>query len=360
MFHRFKSKKKDINRNFPLKVLSFYTNSQSDSNKANPSRWQRLWLNSKYKPLFLSITLHTFLFSFLFLHFNPEIVPSHQIEPSIDIIKATAVSPEQITQIAKAKAESQRLLEQQRQEAIAKAEALKKQQQEAARQKAKAEKEAAEMAARLAEQKAAALKAQKLAAQKAAELKAQALAEQKAKAKKEAASTSDKSSPAVSKDETKNIKTEPQNESQKPPVKPVPKKTKPNSISDSSKALKAAQQKDLEEKMAAEKHDLTAARSQRLQSEVDKYKSLIEQAISQHWEVPSGANPDLSCELLIRVGTGGVVLNVQISRSSGDLALDNSARAAVFKASPLPVPNDTDLFNEFRELRLTVKPEALQ
>ncbi len=63
---------------------------------------------------------------------------------------------------------------------------------------------------------------------------------------------------------------------------------------------------------------------------------------------------------MIRLGPGGAVLNVQVSRSSGDPALDSSARAAVFKASPLPVPNDPDLFNQFREIRLTVKPEDVQ
>ncbi|QLH41403.1 MAG: cell envelope integrity protein TolA [Coxiellaceae bacterium] len=46
-------------------------------------------------------------------------------------------------------------------------------------------------------------------------------------------------------------------------------------------------------------------------------------------------------------------------RSSGNSALDNSAVSAVFKTSPLPVPTDAELFDKFRELRLTVRPENI-
>ncbi len=126
-----------------------------------------------------------------------------------------------------------------------------------------------------------------------------------------------------------------------------------------AKQLKLAQEKELEAQIAAEKTEIEAAKTKDQQSEIDKYKALIEHAISQHWVVPGGANPDLSCTLLIQVGPGGKVLNVQISRSSGDIGLDNSARSAVFKASPLPTPDAPELAAQFREMRLTVKPEQI-
>jgi colicin import membrane protein len=52
------------------------------------------------------------------------------------------------------------------------------------------------------------------------------------------------------------------------------------------------------------------------------------------------------------------VLNIKLLRSSGDAALDYSARTAVLKSAPLPVPSDPQLFEQFRELRLTVRPES--
>jgi colicin import membrane protein len=52
-------------------------------------------------------------------------------------------------------------------------------------------------------------------------------------------------------------------------------------------------------------------------------------------------------------------LDVKISRSSGNDALDRSAMAAVFKASPLPVPTDPTLLASFRELNLILRPDAV-
>ena len=95
------------------------------------------------------------------------------------------------------------------------------------------------------------------------------------------------------------------------------------------------------------------------QGEIDKYKALIVQAIGQHWLIPEDIQSGFSCELLIRVGDKGEVLSVEISRSSGDNALDRSARAAVFKATPLPLPKEAEVFDKFRELRLTVRPENI-
>lgn len=127
--------------------------------------------------------------------------------------------------------------------------------------------------------------------------------------------------------------------------------------------LQAAQQQLIQQQMTQEQQQLAAAaaaaQNQADQSEIDKYKAMIVQMISQNWLVPDNASKDLSCQLLIQVGPGGVVLNVQVITSSGNPQLDDSAVAAVMKASPLPVPDDPKLFDKFRKLRLTVKPENI-
>lgn len=120
---------------------------------------------------------------------------------------------------------------------------------------------------------------------------------------------------------------------------------------------KAAEQLMARQLAAEEKSLQSAAISQQVQGELDKFKSLIEQAIGQHWIVPDSIQKDIQCKLLIRLAPGGVVLNVSLIKSSGDPALDRSAIAAVHKASPLPVPKDANLFDKFRELSLTVHPE---
>jgi colicin import membrane protein len=124
--------------------------------------------------------------------------------------------------------------------------------------------------------------------------------------------------------------------------------------------IKGAQQQMMAQQLAQEQQQLAAnAQDQQVQKEIDKYRALIVQAISQNWVVPGNTNKDLSCQLLINVGPGGSVLNVNVVTSSGNSALDQSAITAVYKTSPLPVPSDPELFDKFRMLRLTVKPQNI-
>ncbi len=125
------------------------------------------------------------------------------------------------------------------------------------------------------------------------------------------------------------------------------------------KALQAQQDKLMQQQLAAEQQQISAARAQEMQGVVDKYKALILQAIGQNWIVPPNVNKQLSSELLIRLAPDGTVIEVKLSRSSGNDALDQSAITAVYKASPLPVPTDAAAFQVFRQFVLTVRPETV-
>jgi colicin import membrane protein len=122
------------------------------------------------------------------------------------------------------------------------------------------------------------------------------------------------------------------------------------------KEMKDSAAKSLQQQLLNEQQRVVGVK---VRGEVNKYKALILQAISEQWLVPAGIDKKLSSELLIRVAPGGTVLDVQVMKSSGDLALDRSARDAVFKASPLPVPDDEDGFEQFRQFVLKVKPQNL-
>jgi colicin import membrane protein len=95
------------------------------------------------------------------------------------------------------------------------------------------------------------------------------------------------------------------------------------------------------------------------EGEVDKYKQLIVQSISRKWLMPTLENKDIYCQVLVHLGPGGVVINVDILKESGDANLDRSATNAIMKASPLPVPESSDLFDNFRSLRLTFRPQGI-
>jgi len=124
------------------------------------------------------------------------------------------------------------------------------------------------------------------------------------------------------------------------------------------KQKRAAASAEQARQLARQKEKQARLHDMALQSEVDKYTYLIQQAISRRWIVPEAASSELTCQLLIRLAPGGTVLDVQLARTSGNSLLDRSARAAVYKASPLPVPSDAEVFDKFRVLRLTVHPES--
>jgi colicin import membrane protein len=109
-----------------------------------------------------------------------------------------------------------------------------------------------------------------------------------------------------------------------------------------------------------EKTRREAAQRARMAGVVDKYKALILGAIGQQWILPDRVNTSLSSRFKIRLAPNGAVLDVQLTRSSGDAVLDRSAEAAIYKASPLPVPSEPDMFHVFREISLTVRPENIR
>jgi colicin import membrane protein len=119
-------------------------------------------------------------------------------------------------------------------------------------------------------------------------------------------------------------------------------------------------QKTMQEQLAAEQQQLAAtAESAQIQGELDKYKALIIQSIAQYWIVPDNVDVGIYCQLLVHLAPGGEVLSIKLIRSSGNEILDRSAKTAVLKASPLPVPKESSLFDNFRELTLTVRPEGV-
>lgn len=123
-----------------------------------------------------------------------------------------------------------------------------------------------------------------------------------------------------------------------------------------------AEKKQQAELAEREQAQLAKVRRERLRnvSEIDRYRALIQEAIRMVWHVPDNVDPNLVSQLLVRLAPGGDVLEVRISKSSGNDVLDRSARTAVLKASPLPVPDNAVLFDNFRELRLTVRPQGIE
>lgn len=125
-----------------------------------------------------------------------------------------------------------------------------------------------------------------------------------------------------------------------------------------AKTLQQQAEKTMRQNLLNEDIKLSGSQLRQSQGIVNKYQALVKQAISEHWVIPPQLNKKLSCTLLIRTAPGGMVLDVQVTKSSGEPSLDSSARAAVMKSSPLPVPKEAGDFEPFRRFVLVMKPET--
>lgn len=115
------------------------------------------------------------------------------------------------------------------------------------------------------------------------------------------------------------------------------------------KAAQEALEQELEQQMAAEAAELAAAHRQQVLSEVDKYVALIKGRIERNWLKPESQG---SCVFRIGLAPGGLVIGVTVL--SGDKQHCDSGQRAIYKAEPLPVSNDPDVFAELKAIKLTL------
>ncbi len=121
---------------------------------------------------------------------------------------------------------------------------------------------------------------------------------------------------------------------------------------------KAAAERDMRERLAAEQERLRAQRDSAMQRMIDEYGLYIKEKVQRSWIRPSGSGASLSCIVNVRLIPGGEVVDVKIVRGSGNAAFDRSVEAAVFKASPLPVPPDPEVMEKFRSITFEFNPDS--
>lgn len=87
------------------------------------------------------------------------------------------------------------------------------------------------------------------------------------------------------------------------------------------------------------------------------WAQLLNEHIRMRWLRPPGLPPGLRCKVRIEILPNGEVVSVKIVQSSGNPSFDNSVENAVYKSSPLPLPEDPKAFE--RVLEPTFTPESL-
>ncbi|WP_455235161.1 cell envelope integrity protein TolA [Thiogranum longum] len=123
-------------------------------------------------------------------------------------------------------------------------------------------------------------------------------------------------------------------------------------------ARRKAAEQEMQARLAAEQERLATQRRSAMQRMIDEYVVYIQEKVQRSWIRPPSSGSELSCTVEVRLIPSGEVIDATIVRGSGNPAFDRSVEAAVFKASPLPVPPDPEVMEQFRSLRFEFKPGA--
>jgi len=129
------------------------------------------------------------------------------------------------------------------------------------------------------------------------------------------------------------------------------------------KAEEEKRKKELEAKREREKELQQQLEQERMQRRVNsalaQYIPIIRQKVSRNWNRPAGLRDDIEAHVNVRLSPTGEVLSAQVVKSSGNPVFDRSVENAVLKASPLPIPQEKGVNEEFRNLTLKFKPAEL-
>lgn len=115
--------------------------------------------------------------------------------------------------------------------------------------------------------------------------------------------------------------------------------------------LRAAAQAARQEELDAESNRLDAMTANAKAA----YMFAIKQRVMSRWAMPASATVGMECIVHIKQLPGGEVISVRIGRCNGDAAVRRSIEAAIHRASPLPTPGDSSVFN--RDIRLEFRPK---
>lgn len=270
--------------------------------------------------------------------------------PSGEVIQAEAVDMQAVEREAQrlADAETARKAReaQQAREAEAAEEriaALKRQQEEEAQRAAAAERKRAEQERAAAE---AARKAE-------AERKAAEQARLQAEAERKAAAEAARKAEAQRKAEAARKAEAERRAEQARKAEEAAKAEQARRAAQAEAARKAAEAEAARRQAAA-----AAAAQGTAQSEIDGYIAAIQRHVGARWIKPQGWPPGATCEVAVKLIPGGEVMQAEVL-SCTDPAYAQSVEAAVLRASPLPVPEDTALFNRnFRNFNFRFKGDA--
>ena len=123
------------------------------------------------------------------------------------------------------------------------------------------------------------------------------------------------------------------------------------------KAAQEAEAKRLAQEKQAIADQLAKQQAAAQRSLNEKYIGLIQNHVKRQIIEPPNLQGNPQVEFDVVLIPGGEVLTVKLRRSSGVPAYDAAVERAILKSSPLPLPPDPALFQQFRDLHLKIRPK---
>ena len=80
--------------------------------------------------------------------------------------------------------------------------------------------------------------------------------------------------------------------------------------------------------------------------------------VRENWNKPLGSMTGLETVISVKVQRTGEVVSVKVVKSSGDDFFDRSAENAVYKASPLPFPDEPRYYEFIKEFNFKFVPDG--
>jgi colicin import membrane protein len=122
-------------------------------------------------------------------------------------------------------------------------------------------------------------------------------------------------------------------------------------------ALKKLQQESLTEDKAEGDQKNLAAKAAANAGAIGEFTNKIKAKIrgNVNKTLCGDGNPELKFEIGL-LPTGELTGNPKLVKSSGNAACDDAVERAIRASEPLPLPTDASLFSQFRNLKLTFRP----
>ena len=145
----------------------------------------------------------------------------------------------------------------------------------------------------------------------------------------------------------------------------VAKAKKEKAKKEKAKKEKAKKEKAEREKAKKEKAKREKQRQLQEEREVEEaaYSAIgalvgrIGAKVRQNWNKPPGSMAGLETVISVKVQRTGEVRSVKVVKSSGNVYFDQSAENAVYKASPLPFPDEPRYYEFIKEFNFKFVPD---